>query len=111
MTAEEMIQTYEDILSVTREMLEAAHQGDWDLLVARENACRVLVDKLMNARVEAKLEPEARKRKAEIIREVLADDAEIRNLTEPWLARLQHLMSSAGHERKLHAAYGAGSSG
>lgn len=117
MTSSEIIKTYEDILSVTGQMLEAARNNDWDALVERETECRKLVEQLMTAKAEAEtetnaeLEPEARKRKVEIIRKVLADDAEIRNLTEPWLARLQHLMTSAGHERRLHAAYGSGSAG
>ena len=57
---------------------------------------------------EIALEPNIHKRKVEIIRQVLADDAEIRNLTEPWMQRLQHLLTSVGQERKLHAAYNAG---
>lgn len=110
MSNEEMIRTYENILAVTAQMLEAARAADWDLLVNREQECRQLVESLMNAGNENNivLEPQVHKRKVEIIRKVLADDAEIRNLTEPWMQRLQHLLTSVGHERKLHAAYNAG---
>ena len=110
MSNEEMIRTYENILAVTAQMLEAARAADWDLLVNREQECRQLVESLMNAGNEKNivLEPQVHKRKVEIIRKVLADDAEIRNLTEPWMQRLQHLLTSVGHERKLHAAYNAG---
>jgi len=106
----EMIGTYENILAVTAQMLDAARATDWDLLVKREQECRQLVESLLNSRSENEivLEPQFRKRKVEIIRKVLADDAEIRNLTEPWMQRLQHLLTSVGHERKLHVAYGAG---
>ena len=106
-----MIGTYENILAVTAQMLDAARAADWDLLVVREQACRELVERLMNARTDNDLvlEPQARKRKVEIIRKVLADDAEIRNLAEPWMQRLQHLLTSIGQERKLHAAYSVGS--
>lgn len=109
MTSSEMIKTYEGILAVTGQMLEAARSGDWDRLVEREAECRKLVERLMTAKVEAELEPAARKRKVEIIGKVIADDAEIRNLTEPWLARLQHLVTSTRQERRLNAAYGAAS--
>jgi flagellar protein FliT len=110
MTSEEMIGTYENILAVTAQMLDAARAADWDLLVKREQECRQLVESLMNTRSENEivLEAQVRKRKVEIIRKVLADDAEIRNLTEPWMQRLQHLLTSVGQERKLHAAYNAG---
>lgn len=106
MTPRDVIQTYEAILEVTARMLDAARNSDWDLLVEREHECRALVDKLVAARVEVELDDDARKRKAEIIRKVLSDDAAIRDLTQPWLARLQHMMTSAGRERQLHAAYG-----
>jgi flagellar protein FliT len=108
MTSTELIQTYESILAVTGEMLEAAQGEDWDRLVEREKRCRELVDGLMAVRGEMVLDTDTRRRKAEIIRKVLADDAAIRDLTQPWLARLQHLMTSTGRERQLHAAYGAG---
>ena len=110
MTNDEMIETYETILAITQQMLSAARTANWDLLVCREQECRQLVERLMSACSgnEIVLEPQVRKRKVEIIRKVLADDAEIRNLTDPWMHRLQHLLASVGKERKLHAAYNAG---
>lgn len=109
MTSAEMIETYEDILCVTAQMLDAARSANWDLLVAREQECRQLVDSLIKVGENKHvLQPQEHKRKVEIIRKVLADDAEIRNLTEPWMQRLQHLMTSVGRERKLHAAYDSG---
>jgi len=106
MTSRDVIQTYEAILDVTARMLDAARNSDWDLLVEREQECRMLVERLVAARAEVDLDDDARKRKAEIIRKVLSDDAAIRDLTQPWLARLQHMMTSTGRERQLHAAYG-----
>jgi flagellar protein FliT len=110
MTNEQMIGTYESILAVTAQMLDAARAADWDRLVIREQECRELVENLMRSRIDndTVLEPRVRRRKVEIIRKVLADDAQIRILTEPWMQRLQHLLTSVGRERKLHAAYSAG---
>ena len=110
MNSAEMIGIYEQILAVTAQMLEAARVADWDGLIARERQCRTLVERLMDLRADAPdvLEPPVQKRKVEILRKVLADDAAIRNLTEPWMQNLQHLLTSAGHERRAHAAYRAG---
>ncbi|MFD2272944.1 flagellar protein FliT [Undibacterium arcticum] len=47
------------------------------------------------------------KKKVRIIRKILADDREIRIITEPWMAELSSLMNSAGTERKLSRVYGA----
>ncbi len=110
MTHEQVIATYEHILAVTGQMLEAARVEDWEGLAHREQECRQLVQTLLEARAEAQgaLEPQLRQRRVEIIRKLLADDAEIRNLTEPRMRRLQHLLSSASSERRLHTAYGDG---
>jgi len=107
----EMIKTYECILTVTGEMLEAARAADWDRLVEREGRCRMLVEQLKATGDHVVLDDSARRRKTEIIRQVLSDDAAIRDLTQPWMARLQQLISSAGRERQLHAAYGLGPTG
>jgi flagellar protein FliT len=110
LSSTKIIAAYEGILAVTAQMLGAARAAEWDRLIELEHECRLLVQSLMLARSEddIAMEPAVRKRKFEIIRKVLADDAEIRNLTEPWMQRLQHLLGSIGQERKLQAAYGDG---
>jgi flagellar protein FliT len=111
MNSPQIITTYETILAITGQMLEAARSGDWDRLVALEKDCKKLVEGLIAENYGLPLSSQLQQRKAEIIRKVLADDAEIRNITEPWMAQLQNLLSSAGRERKLSEAYAPGSSG
>ncbi len=48
-----------------------------------------------------------RDRKVKIIQKILADDREIRNITEPWMTRLSMQINSVGAKRKLANAYGA----
>ena len=102
-----MLEVYEAILSVTEEMLRAARGGDWDQLVERERACRTLVDWLRKNADGVTLAPTAQARKVEIVRKVLADDAEIRNLTEPQLARLGKMLQGTRREQDVRAAYNA----
>lgn len=101
----QVIATYETILAITGQMLQAARNSDWDYLLALEEDCRVNVEKLMAAN-PAPLSGEYQQRKVEIIHKVLADDAEIRNVTQPWMAHLQHVIGNIGRERKLNHAYG-----
>ncbi len=49
-----------------------------------------------------------RERKIKIIKKILADDREIRTITEPWMQRLALQISSNNARRKLNKAYGAG---
>ena len=47
------------------------------------------------------LSGELRQRKLEIIQQILAVDAEIRTLTQPWTAQLQIILSNAVCEHRL----------
>jgi len=111
MDSSQIITTYETILAITGQMLEAARNDDWDRLVALEQDCKKLVERLIADNTGQPLSSQFQERKAEIIRKVLADDAEIRNITQPWMAQLQNILGSAGRERKLSQAYVSGSSG
>ncbi len=111
MTGSEIIQAYENILSLTEEMLIAARQEDWERLIERERECSRQVQKLAAAQVDTQLDPPFQQRKIEIIHKVLAGDAEIRGLAEPRMARLQTLVSGTHRERQLIAAYGPEASG
>ena len=101
----QIIATYETILSITGQMLEAARKKDWDYLQALEEECRAIMAVLKVAN-PAPLGGDYQQRKVEIIHKVLADDAEIRNITQPWVAHLQNVLGSIGREKKLSQAYG-----
>jgi flagellar protein FliT len=102
---------YEALLAFSAEMVQAARDQDWERLVALERQCRRLVDRLKAADGLELPGGAARARKAEIIRKVLAYDAEIRKITEPWIARLQSLLEGGLREKRLRQAYGLGDSG
>lgn len=100
----QIIATYETILNITEQMLKAAKSNDWDYLMALEEDCRTSVERLRAANPEP-LSGEYQQRKVEIIHKVLSDDAEIRNITQPWMGHLQGLIGSIGQEKKLAQAY------
>ena len=100
----QIIATYETILNITEQMLQAAKSNDWDYLMALEEDCRTNVARLMSANPEP-LSGEYQQRKVEIIHKVLSGDAEIRNITQPWMGHLQSLIGSVGQEKKLAQAY------
>lgn len=104
----EIISLYETVADITDKMLTAARTGDWEQLAALESKCSSQVEIIkMNDKPREPLTPTAREQKTRIIKKILEDDRQIRNITEPWMGQLQKLMSSAGTERKLAQAYGA----
>jgi flagellar protein FliT len=108
MNEQEIICLYEDVATITDQMLAAARSGDWEELTALEQRCAAQVSILKSGEAPVALTGAERERKVEIIKKILADDREIRNITEPWMAKLSMLINSTGTERKLNQAYGAG---
>jgi flagellar protein FliT len=105
MTEAEVVATYESLAALTGDMLAAAQASDWDRLIELEKGCTALVRGLRQAGGNPSGDEAFRRRKAAIIRKVLADDAEIRNLTQPWLAKLQEMLAGAAREGKVARAY------
>ena len=105
MTSEQVISTYEKVSDITGMMLAAARSNDWDKLALLESDCAGEMRCLKEREAAVALSGELRDRKVAIIHQILANDREIRVLTSPWMEKLAALISSAGTERKLSAAY------
>ncbi len=105
MNSQEIISLYEAVSEITDQMLAAARVGDWDKLIALESHCANHVQALKEGEPPVALTGAVRERKVKIIHKILADDREIRNLTEPWMAQLAVLINSTNTERKLSNAY------
>lgn len=108
MDNQDIISLYETVADITDQMLAAAKTGNWEQLAALESKCSSQVEIIkMNDRPREPLTPTAREQKTRIIKKILEDDRQIRDITEPWMARLSAMMKSTGTERKLVQAYGA----
>lgn len=102
---EHILDIYGSISAKTGEMLEAAKSSDWDRLVALELDCRALIERLKQSDAGAGAGARFVQRKVAYIRKVLADDAEIRKFTEPWMNQLEAYLGSARQEHRLQRAY------
>ena len=108
MSGSKALGTYEAILGITTEMLDAARRRDWERLIMLEQFCKRLVEGLPDADSDEAQPHGIARRKSEIIRKVLAHDAEIRSITESWMDQLQELLGNVGREKRLHEAYVSG---
>jgi flagellar protein FliT len=109
---------YEAIERASADMLNAARAGNWDEVVKLEGACVLLISQLKHAAQEPKPEvvadvvaqlpasvddvasAEAAKTKSRIMQRILVNDAEIRQLAEPWLQTLDEALGA--RRRTLH---------
>lgn len=111
MNSEEVISLYEKVAGITHRMVEAAREYNWEQLAELESLCANHVATLKRDESTVPLTGVVREQKVKIIQKILADDREIRSITEPWMENLSLLIKSTGTERKLLQAYGANQAG
>jgi flagellar protein FliT len=104
--AYQVVMNYESLSAITSQMRDAAVQGDWDHLAGLEQLCSQHVATMKTVDAATRLDEQSRQRKIELIKKILADDAEIRNRTEVWMGRLQRVMQNGRHEQRLQQTYG-----
>lgn len=95
-----LIDYYRAIEAASERMLEAAQAEDWDGVVRLEGTCAVLIEQLRFSSRSQELLPEHRSEKIGIMQRILANDAQIRYLAEPWMARFEKKFE--GLQQMLH---------
>jgi flagellar protein FliT len=87
-----LLSFYEAIERASVDMLRAARGGDWDQVMKLEGACVLLISQLKHAAASRPLGPEEAQIKSRIMQRILLNDAEIRQLAEPWLDDLGDML-------------------
>jgi len=97
---DQLLSYYEAIERASADMLAAARAGNWDEVVKLEGACVLLISQLKRCAHQVALDNDTARTKSRIMRRILVNDAEIRQLAEPWLSDIDELI--AGQRRTLH---------
>jgi flagellar protein FliT len=105
MNAQEMLKMYENVANITDQMLQAALDGNWELLVRLEADCTAQASLINNNREQVPLANTERLEKIRIIKKILSDDRQIRDLVEPRMNFLSDLMRSSRTHRQVSKAY------
>ena len=95
-----LLSYYQAIEDASHDMLAAARAGNWDEVVKLEGACAMLISQLKHAAAEKPLVSEEARLKSRVMQRILMNDAEIRQLAEPWLDDLDDMLS--GSSKTLH---------
>ncbi|MYM24700.1 flagellar protein FliT [Duganella sp. FT135W] len=83
MTSSEVLSMYENIAGLTNQMATAARMGDLDGLGKLESQCADEA-RAVSTGVPA-LAGAQRLRKIDLLKQILANDREIRDATDPWM--------------------------
>ena len=97
MTGSEVISMYENIAGLTQQMVAAARSSDWADLTRLEHQCAAARNDA-NGPI-APLDGAARLRKIDLLKQILANDREIRNSTQPWITQLSNIMQAPQREQ------------
>lgn len=106
MGSSQVITNYESLSALTAQMREAAVRGEWDQLIDLEQQCRQHVDAMKRVDASVTLDETSRQRKVQLIKKILAHDADVRSRTVAWMGQLQRIMQSNRQEQRLQQAYG-----
>lgn len=88
-------------------MVDAARAGDWERLVELELAMGGLRDMLMTNGDDLNgLDAAGRERQAGLVRRILADCEEVRQLADPWMDHVRQLLGDAVSRSRIAHAYG-----
>jgi flagellar protein FliT len=90
-----LLHYYQAIEKASQDMLEAARVGNWDQVLKLEGACALLISQLkQTASNERPLGRDEAQLKSRIMQRILVNDAQIRQLAEPWLDELDDLLAA-----------------
>ncbi|HEY8102494.1 MAG TPA: flagellar protein FliT [Burkholderiaceae bacterium] len=94
MTSAELISMYERIAKLTSEMVIAARTRNWDALSQLEDACADQ-SRLIEESPAPALTGAPRLRKVDLLKQIMANDRAIREITEPWMTQMANVMSGS----------------
>ncbi len=105
---QKLMSLYAAIAKQSEQMLCAAQTGDWDALCDAEKQCSRLIEDLKRIKPNCiQLSADEKQEHINYLKKILADDAAIRDLTEPRLANLEQFLRAANNQHRLKNSYGS----
>lgn len=111
MNNEAIMAIYEEVSEITTRMLAAAVSNEWEVLAQLEKECSSRVAVLEKHDTNSSLSEVQRQQKMDLIKKILEDDRQIREITEPWMVKLSTMINHSNVSRKLNQAYGNNQTG
>ncbi|MFA6314636.1 MAG: flagellar protein FliT [Sterolibacterium sp.] len=100
------ISLYQEMSALSSLMVEAARANDWERLINLERSIAALRNSLLHDDDIDDHSGNELKLKSQLIQRILADDAEVRRHTEPWMEQLRKFLGSNAKRRAVEQAYG-----
>jgi flagellar protein FliT len=92
MTSNEVLAMYENLAALSGRMVGAADQGDWRQLARLETQATIHAAAAKGG--VPPLEGAQRKRKIDLLKQIMANDRAVRDVTEPWMGQLDRTLAA-----------------
>jgi flagellar protein FliT len=96
---------YETLAQKSAAMLAAARRNEWEAVSTLEAECSAIITRMKAAPETNRSDSLHQTRRVQIIRRILIEDAEIRDLAQPHLADLARLIRVTGMQKCIQDAY------
>jgi len=87
----------EKVANISGAMLDAARRGEWDEVERLTSFAGIFINEVRVLSIGLTLTAEERKLKLVCMQRILANEAKIRDLSEPWLKRVARWLPGAGN--------------
>ena len=87
-----IVDCYRRIGDASARMLQAAERNDWEGVSSAERDCVERIADLSGIEDLMPADPSLRRQKVELVKRLLADDARIRYLGQPWLKKFDAIL-------------------
>jgi|GEM_PF-625771 len=94
--AAQLLDRCENVANISAWMLAAARQGEWSEVERLTSAAGLVINEVRLLSISLTLTAEERKRKLACMQRILANDAKIRELSQPWLKRVTRWLPTGG---------------
>ncbi len=107
MNSLQLINQYELLASLTGKMRVAANQGEWERVIELEAQCGLNIASMQLVELNPVLDKISQQRQRQLIQQIIADNAAVRNCTESWMMQMKLNLQSNRQEQRINQAYGA----
>lgn len=87
--------SYQQLSDLSGAMLEAARRGDWDTVTSTERICARVIGDMRQQPEAAPVSDSEHDARLRLLRKILADDAEVRDLAQPWMRELERIIKGS----------------
>ena len=103
--APHLLAAYQQVLELSQGMLRLASEGSWDELIKKEMEYVRAVQQLARSSETASLSSQTLEQLRPVLRHILDNESEVRNLLQARMAELSTLVGQSSRQKSVMSAY------